>query len=44
VVVVLVVDMRAGSAVILSNYRYEIERERERDWFPSLPFSGLLRK
>jgi len=26
----VVVDMRAGSAVILSNYRYEIDRERER--------------
>lgn len=42
VVVLVVVDMRAGSAVILSNYRYEIDRER--DWFHSLPFSGLLRK
>jgi hypothetical protein len=44
VVALVVVDMRAGSAVILSNYRYEIDRERERDWFLSLPFSGLLRK
>ena len=29
VVALVVVDMRAGSAVILSNYRYEIDRERE---------------